>query len=376
MSTDMRSTGGDLEVAPRRVVTLERVLQVGTLALLIVIPFFASDFFFSFQLVWTLWLGIAGASLIFLATYGGMISLAQTLFYGVSGFVIGNAVTQGGSKGLNLGFDPWVGVILGITITTAIGFVLGLVASRSTGLYFLMITLTFGVIGFFFFNQVSQLSGFGGVNQIRAPGFIGEPGEHPASLYYVALGVSVAVFLALRYVVRTPFGLALQGVRDDPVRMGSMGYNVAMVRTLAFTLGAFIASLAGVMFVWFNRAISPSAIGLSGILTVLIIVVIGGMSRFEGAWIGAFVYVWILNNVRSVPLVDKIGITEDRFNTVIGVIFLLIVLLSPDGLVGISKRIIRLFNRGANRVSRDPGSDREVGPAETHANETMREEKP
>ena len=351
-------------------VTLERILIGGTLVVLVLVPSFASEFFYSFVLVWALWLGIAAVSLSFVATYGGMVSLAQTLFYGMSGFIIGNVVTEGGSKGLNLGLDPWVGVVLGIGITTAVAFVMGLVASRSTGLYFLMITLTFGVIGFFFFGQVTQLSGFGGINQIRAPGFIGEPGEHPATLYYVALGLSVAVLALLRYVVRTPFGLALQGVRDDPVRMSSLGYNVALIRTLAFTLGAFVASTAGVIFVWFNRAISPSAISLGGVLTVLIIAVIGGMSRIEGAWIGAFIYVWILNNVRSVPLVDKIGITEARFNTIIGVIFLLIVLLSPDGVIGISNRIGRLFKRRDGTAAQDPGPNSSSG-----ASEEMKDEK-
>jgi branched-chain amino acid transport system permease protein len=371
MSTELSPES--LDEAPVRSrksqVTLERVLIGGTLVVLVLVPSFASEFFYSFVLVWTLWLGIAAASLIFLATYGGMVSLAQTLFYGMSGFIIGNVVTEGGSKGLNLGLDPWVGVFLGITITTAVAFVMGLVASRSTGLYFLMITLVFGVIGFFFFGQVTQFSGFGGINQIRTPGFIGEPGEHPATLYYVALGLSVAVLVLLRYVVRTPFGLALQGVRDDPVRMSSLGYNVVLIRTFAFTLGGFVASTAGVIFVWFNRAISPSAISFGGIVTLLIIAVIGGMSRLEGAWIGAFIYVWILNNVRSVPLVDNIGITEARFNTIIGVIFLLIVLLSPDGVIGISKRFAALFRRPKSATSQDPVPNSSSGGSEDKENE-------
>ena len=193
--------------------TAESGVLLAVLAVLILAPSFSTTFFVSFVLTQTLWLGIAAASLIFLAAYGGMISLAQTLMYGFAGFAIGNAVTQGGSKGLNLGLNPWVGVAIGIVFTTVLAFILGLVASRSTGLYYLMITLTFGVIGFYFFGQVTTFSGFGGINQIVAPDFIGEPGEHPVSLYYAALGVSVFSFLLLRYVTRTPFGLALQGIR-------------------------------------------------------------------------------------------------------------------------------------------------------------------
>ena len=330
-------------------------LLLAVLAVLVLAPFFSTTFFVSFVLTQTLWLGIAAASLIFLAAYGGMISLAQTLMYGFAGFTIGNAVTQGGSKGLNLGLNPWVGVALGIVFTTVLAFILGLVASRSTGLYYLMITLTFGVIGFYFFGQVTTFSGFGGINQIVAPDFIGEPGEHPVSLYYAALAVSVFSYMLLRYVARTPFGLALQGIRDDPVRMSALGYNLAIHRALAFVLGGFVASLAGVLNVWWNRQIDPASIGIGEILALLIIAVIGGMNRLEGAWVGAFIYVVVNNYVRSVPLVDRIGITEDRFNTLVGVIFLVIVLSSPDGVMGLGNSVGRLFQR----IFR-PDSGREV----------------
>ena len=325
--------------------TGEHAMLLVVLAVLVLAPAFSTTFFVSFVLTQTLWLGIAAASLIFLAAYGGMISLAQTLMYGFAGFTIGNAVTQGGSKGLNLGLNPWVGVALGIVFTTVLAFILGLVASRSTGLYYLMITLTFGVIGFYFFGQVTTFSGFGGINQIVAPDFIGEPGEHPVSLYYAALVVSVFSYLLLRYVTRTPFGLALQGIRDDPIRMSALGYNLAIHRALAFVLGGFVASLAGVLNVWWNRQIDPASIGIGEILALLIIAVIGGMNRLEGAWLGAFIYVVANNYVRSVPLVDKIGITEDRFNTLVGVIFLVIVLASPNGLMGLGSGVGRLLKR-------------------------------
>lgn len=344
--------------------TGEHGMLLVVLAVLVLAPSFSTTFFVSFVLTQTLWLGIAAASLIFLAAYGGMISLAQTLMYGFAGFTIGNAVTQGGSKGLNLGLNPWVGVALGIVFTTVLAFILGLVASRSTGLYYLMITLTFGVIGFYFFGQVTTFSGFGGINQIVAPDFIGEPGEHPVSLYYAALVVSVFSYLLLRYVTRTPFGLALQGIRDDPVRMSALGYNLAIHRALAFVLGGFVASLAGVLNVWWNRQIDPASIGIGEILALLIIAVIGGMNRLEGAWLGAFVYVVVNNYVRSVPLVDKIGITEDRFNTLVGVIFLVIVLASPNGLMGLGGSVRRLLKRIFRPASGRVGPDDRVGESQ------------
>ena len=127
--------------------------------------------------------------------------------------------------------------------------------------------------------------------------------------------------------------------------MSALGYNLVIHRALAFVLGGFVASLAGVLNVWWNRQIDPASIGIGEILALLIIAVIGGMNRLEGAWVGAFIYVVVNNYVRSVPLVDKIGITEDRFNTLVGVIFLVIVLASPNGLMGLGSSVIRLLKR-------------------------------
>ena len=126
--------------------TVERLIGVGALVLVALGPLIFSTYWVSFVLTQVFLLGIAAASLIFLSAYGGMVSLAQVSIYGIAGFVVGNVVTTGDSKGLNLGWNPWLGVLLGIAIATAIAFVFGALASRSTGIYFLMITLTFAVI--------------------------------------------------------------------------------------------------------------------------------------------------------------------------------------------------------------------------------------
>jgi branched-chain amino acid transport system permease protein len=309
--------------------TADRVLGTIALVLAVLAPVLFTRYFVSVLLTQMLFLGIVAASLIFLNAYGGMVSLAQVALFGIAGFVLGNAVTNGDAKGLNLGYNPWVGVLLGIGIATAIGLLFGALASRSLGIYFLMITLTYAVIANVFFGQVTDLSGFGGISGIPAPGLIGNVDAHPNRLYYVSLVVALGVYALIRYIVRTPFGLTLQGVRDDPVRMSSLGYNVALHRTLAFGFGAFIASIAGVLFVWWNGHIDPASIDLSQTIDVLAIAVIGGLYRLEGAWLGALVFVMLETYLQSVSFIG------DRFNTVIGAVFLVIVLLSPGGLLGL-----------------------------------------
>lgn len=333
----------------------ELFLGIALLGLLAVFPVFGIDYWVSFILTQTFLLGIAAASLIFLTAYGGMVSLAQAALYGIAAFALGNMVTKGSVKGLHLGLDPWLSVVLAIAITTALGLVFGAVASRSTGIYFLMITLTYAVIAFYFFGQVTQVSGFSGIGGMQdyTPGLVGNPVTQPNRLYYIALVTALLAYLTIRYVVRTPFGIALQGIRDDPVRMGSLGYNVALHRTLAFGFAAFIASLAGLLYGWWNGQVAPDNVGLGATVDLLIIAVIGGLGRVEGAWIGAFAFVLMKNYVRSsLPLVGG------RFDTIIGLIFLTIVIVSPDGLMGLWDRLwsfARYRGDSAQRATAAPG---------------------
>lgn len=327
---------------PTMRMTLDRGIASAALVLAALGPIVFDRYWVSYVLTGTFLIGIVAASMIFLSAYGGMVSLAQISIYGIAGFVLGNCVTTGSTKGLNLGLNPWLGVMFGILIATAIGFAIGAISSRSTGIYFLMITLVFAVIANYFFGQVTKLGGFSpiaGIN-LHMPGWIGDVAGHPDKLYYIALGVSLFVYVLIRYLVRTPFGISLQGQRDEPVRLASLGYTVPLHRALAFGFGAFVASLAGVLFVWWDDQISPQNLGLGETINLLIIAVIGGLGRVEGAWLGAFAFIVINNYVRDIqfPFASEKGVLPwigGSFNTVIGVVFLLIVLLSPGGLMGI-----------------------------------------
>ena len=307
------------------------------------LPIIASDFFISFLMTRVLILAIAASSIVFLFRYGGMTSLAQFLIFGVAGFMVGNAVGDSGSKGLKLGWGPWVAVIFALAICLIVSLLLGALASRTSGIYFLMLTLTYAVIGYYFFGQVTTFSGFGGITGIRPPPLFQ---NHPWRLYYAAVGLSVLVYLGFKAISRTPFGLALQGTRDDPVRMASLGFNVPLHRTLAFVIAGFVAACAGILYIWWNGQIDPTSISIGPTLDLLIIAVIGGISYLEGAWLGALVYVAANIYLRNLPFVDQIGITEARFNTVIGFLVLLIMVLSPEGIMGIADRL-RHGGRGA-----------------------------
>ena len=318
-------------------VTPDRVVGVLALVAAAAAPLYVSSYWIGTLLTQMFFLGIVAASLIFLSAYGGMVSLAQVAVYGIAGFVVGNATTNGNTKGLNLGWNPWWGVALGIAIAVVVGLLFGALASRSVGIYFLMITLTYSVIANLSFGQVTDVSGFGGISGIPTPHLVGSASAHQNRLYYIAFGTALVVYVLLRSVVRTPFGLTLQGVRDDPVRMASLGYNVVAHRIIAFGFASFIAAVGGVLFVWWNGHIDPATINLGSTIDVLVIAVIGGLYRIEGAWVGALFFV-IINNYSQ-----QISFIGPRFATLIGAIFLLIVLVSPGGLIGLWERAIDMF---------------------------------
>jgi branched-chain amino acid transport system permease protein len=336
----------------------ERAIGIGGLILAIAAPVIFNAYWVDVILTQALIVGIAAASMIFLAAYGGMVSLAQTMLMGMTGVIIGNMVTKGGAggetKGLLLGWDPTLALFLALLGTTLLGLVLGALAARSTGIYFLMITLTYSVIGFYFVGQVTVVSGFSGIGSINqyTPPFVGDIVDDRNRLYYIALGVAIVVYCVIRFVVRTPFGLALQGLRDEPVRMSSLGYAVAVHRTLAFGFSAFLAALAGVLLVWWQGQISPGDLGLPATIDLLVVAVIGGLTRIEGAWVGALAFILINNYIRDSWLTDLLDTLRigGSFNTIIGLVFLVIVIVSPDGLMGAWDRLWGLAGRG-----RDPG---------------------
>ncbi len=322
---------------------IERSVGGVAVAIMVLAPLLFTAYTVDQLLTQVLIFGIVAMSLVFLASYGGMVSLAQTAIFGIAGFVFGNMTTVD-TKGLTLGYSPWAGIIPALVIATGIGLIVGALAARSTGIYFLMITLTYGVIAYLCFGQIEKISGFGGISGIVPPDVIGSTDSHPHRLYYLTLVIAALLYLLIRYLIRTPFGIALQGVRDEPVRMSSLGYGVALHRTLAFGFGALMASIAGLLFVWWNGHVDPQTIGLGATINVLIIAVIGGMRRIEGAFVGALAYVYINDRLAATDFSiggQKLG----TFTSLIGLIFLAIVLLSPDGLLGIWERGLNKFNR-------------------------------
>jgi branched-chain amino acid transport system permease protein len=300
-------------------------------AALLFYPWLASDFWNVQIGAQTFLLGVIALSLMFLAGYGGMVSLAQMTIAGVAAYMV--AIFGVDSAGLGLGWPWWLVVPLAILIAVLAATLVGAISVRTEGIYTIMITLALAVAFFYFARQnYAVFNGFTGFAGIKPPVIFGINWRDPRPFYYLCLAVAVLCFLAVLYLRRSTFGITLQAIRDNPRRMNALGFNVKAHRIAAWSLAGLIAALGGILLVWFNDRIDPGTIGTGPVIDILVIAVLGGLSHPLGPFIGALVFI-LLDNFA----IDFIA--PERFNTLIGLIFLAIVLFSPDGLLGVWQKL-------------------------------------
>lgn len=295
-------------------------------------PGFATDFF-TFQIgAYSLILGTIGLSLMMLAGYGGMVSLAQLTVAGFAAYLM--AILGTNSVGvMGLGWPWWLTVAASIFFAAVFSAFIGAVSVRTEGIYTIMITLAVAVAFFYFVRQNYVLfNGFTGYAGVEPPTLFGIYWRDPTPFYYLTLAVAAGFFFMVVYGGRSTFGLSLQAIRDNPRRMRALGFNVTMHRIAAYFFSGIIAGTAGVLLVWFNGRVSPGTVGVDIVIDILVIAVVGGMRHPVGPFLGAVAFV-LLENF-AIDLIDR-----ERFNTVIGIAFLLIVLFSPDGILGIWNRL-------------------------------------
>ncbi|WP_375263547.1 branched-chain amino acid ABC transporter permease [Palleronia sp.] len=328
---------------------MRRIIPLAVLALVLVYPFVVNSFWLVQIGGRTLGFGTIVLSLVFLTAYTGMLSLAQMTVAGIGGYATAYFTAPTGGVGVLL---PWpLSLLLALGLATLAGLLIGLVAVRTRGIYTLMITLAVAMAFYYLTLQNYDIfNGFTGFNNADPPVILGLDLGAPLPFFYLSAILAALCYAGVRHIVRTPFGLALQALRDEPDRVRALGYNVPLLRVLAFGLAGFIAGIGGILNLWLNASISPGSVALNPVIDVLMAGVLGGIGHPAGAYVGAFVFTVVDNFA-----IDFIA--RERFNTLIGLIFLAIVLFSPDGLTGLVRRV---STRWAGAGRRDKGATRET----------------
>ena len=317
--------------APRWLKFLWRTLSprhVFTLAGVLIFPFIATPFF-TFQVAaQSLVLGLIALSLTFLGGYGGMVSLAQMTVAGIAGYAVAVLGSSSAAE-ISLAWPWWAALPMALLLCVLSATFIGWLSVRTEGIYTIMITLAIGVAFYYLVLQnYSVFNGFQGLREVYPPKVLGIAWRDPLPFYFLTLACAMAGYFLVRWVVGAPFGIALQGIRDNPRRMAALGFNVVAHRVAAYALAGLIAAVGGILLVWYNGLITPGSVSTSWLINILVIAVLGGMRHPIGAFLGAIIFV--LLQTFAIDLIDR-----ERFNLVIGGVFLAIVLFSPDGLLGL-----------------------------------------
>ena len=301
------------------------------MAALLLMPLVLTPFLLYQVAAQSLILGLIALSLSFLAGYGGMVSLAQMSVAGMAGYAVAVLGVSGTATSLNW---PWgVAVPLALMVAVLASTLIGWLSVRTDGIYTIMITLAIGVAFYYLVLQnYSVFNGFQGFQKVYPPLLFGIDWRSPVPFYFLTLFFALAGYFFIQWLVRTPFGVALQGTRDNARRMNSLGFNVIAHRVAAYAVSGLLAGLGGVLFVWYNGLISPGSVGTGWLINLLVIAVLGGTKHPIGAFLGAIIFV--LLQTFAIDLINR-----ERFNLVIGGVFLTIVLFSPDGLLGLWAKV-------------------------------------
>jgi branched-chain amino acid transport system permease protein len=302
----------------KKLTPVQIVLIIITSLLLILLPFYAGQYTVT-TFIRIIYFGFLSLSMGFLIGQGGMVSLTQTAFFGLSGYIIG---LYGVEKGIMF---PWPD-LMGIGAVLILALLFGMIAMRTHKIVFLMITLAFGQVCWAFAAQnTTILRGWSGIRGIRPFVIYGVNFNLYQNFYWASLVLFLLGLFILWRVSKSPFGLALNGIRENPRRMAAIGYPVYWIRVVAFMIAAVYAGLGGILAAYNTGIIMPTTIQLSRTIWVLLTVILGGSSYFLGPVVGTVIAVWLDVLISQVT---------ERYNLVVGIIFLLIVLFSPTGVLG------------------------------------------
>jgi branched-chain amino acid transport system permease protein len=297
---------------------LQLVLLGAALLLALALPYLTSSFYVSVA-TQILFFGLLAMSIDLLGGYTGHMPLGHAGLLGVSAYTMGYLVSR-----VRWGWVEAAGVALALTVVVSLLF--GFLAVRTRGIFFVMITMAEGMLVWGLAYRWASVTGAeNGIRGIARPEFALLYWQY----YYFALAVFVVCALALWLLVRSPFGLTLQGIRESESRMRTLGYNVTLHKLLAFTISGFFAGVAGLLYAWYNQYISPSAIHIAASTEGILMVVLGGAGTLFGPVMGAAVIV-VVKNLLSMYVA--------RWPTVLGLIFILVVLFAKDGLMGLARR--------------------------------------
>jgi branched-chain amino acid transport system permease protein len=304
---------------------VRRVALALALAILAAVPLWVGSTYYVNIASQILFYAIFALAVNVLAGYAGLVSLGHAGLFGIAAYAAAKLLTSGHGH---------LAVVTGaLAVTVLAAAVFAALALRGTGLGFVMITVALGqIVWGVAYRWISLTNGDNGITISGRPSPFGLSLASPRGFYWATLVVFLVAVVAMAVFVASPFGASVRGTRDQPRRMNALGYHVWMIRFLAFLVSGFWTGVAGVLYLYYNQFVSPQAVALAASAEALLMVIAGGTATLLGPITGAALVV-VMKNVASAYI--------ERWNFVLGAIFVAIVVFMPEGLVPGTVRLAR-----------------------------------
>ncbi|MEP3046590.1 MAG: branched-chain amino acid ABC transporter permease [Roseibium sp.] len=316
--------------------TRETVFNAVVLAALAIVPLWAhvtGELFTITLATRAVILALAAVGLNIALGLGGLVSLGHAVFFGIGGYAMGILASHAqnytplmewpflidGTKSMPV---IW---LVAIVLSALVAFVIGLLSLRTSGVYFIMITLAFGQMFYFFSISWSAYGGEDGLSIYVRNGFPGLNTLVPIQFYGLCFAILALVLLFAAKLQRSPFGLALNAARQAPDRVETVGLNPMRLRLLAFVLSGAITGLAGALFADLNRFVSPTMFSWQMSGEIIVFIILGGVARLFGPVVGAVLFV---------ALEHFLGDLSDYWHIYLGFLLLGVVLFARGGVIG------------------------------------------
>lgn len=297
------------------------------LIVLFLLPLFL-DRFYVYLAAIILLTGLCATSLNFVLGYGGVFQFHHAVFYGVGAY--GTALMI-----IKSGLSPWLGFIVGPVAAGIMGFVIGAICIRLSKLYFGMLQISLGsLVWAIVYRWYSFTGGDDGIHGVPLPDIVSSPN---GAYYFTLIVTAVSMFILYR-MIRSPFGSALQGIRDNPVRSEMIGVNVKLQQLLALTIAGFFGGVAGSLFVVVDNTVFPDMMFWTLSLELIIMCLLGGWFSFLGPMVGAGIIVLLRTYVSGITV---------YWALILGIIMMLVIFFLPNGVLGYLDRFVKKKARSA-----------------------------
>jgi branched-chain amino acid transport system permease protein len=304
---------------------MKRLALAAALLVLAALPLWVGNTFYVNIATQILLYAVFALGINVLVGYAGLVTLGHAGLFGVAAYA--------GARMLNGGHGHAAVAAGALTAVLAVAALFAVLALRGTGLGFVMITVALGqIVWGIAYRWISITNGDNGISIKGRPSPLGLSLASPAAFYWAVLIVFAIAVASMAVLVASPFGASLRGTRDQPRRMQALGYHVWMIRFIAFVFSGFWSGVAGLLYLYYNQFVSPHAVALSASAEALLMVISGGTGTLLGPIAGAALVV-VMKNVASAYV--------ERWNFVLGAIFVVIVVFMPEGFVPGTVRLWR-----------------------------------